>query len=67
MKHRFSFAVAYLCVLALFALGVWELVFAPKESTLSAAENRMLQGFPEASVKSVADAEGWSGRRTSCR
>ena len=55
MKHRFSFAVAYLCVLALFTLGVWELVFAPKESTLSAAENRMLQGFPEASVKSVAD------------
>ena len=35
MKHRFSFAVAYLCVLALFTLGVWELVFAPKESTLS--------------------------------
>ena len=55
MKHRFSFAVSYICVLALFTLGAWELLAAPKESTLSAAENRMLQGFPSLSVSSVAD------------
>ena len=55
MKHKISFAAAYMCVLALFTLGAWELMFAPRESTLSAAENRMLQGFPRFSLAAVAD------------
>ena len=55
MKHRVSFAVAYICALALFTLGAWEMLFAPKESSLSAAENRMLQGFPSLSLSAVAD------------
>ena len=55
MKHRISFAISYICLLALCTLGAWELLFAEREYTLSASENRMLQGFPAFSLSAVAD------------
>lgn len=49
--------MAYLCLLSLFTLGIWELGFAEKESRMSQSENRMLQGFPAFSPAAVRSGE----------
>ncbi|MBR6115336.1 MAG: hypothetical protein IKQ10_09200 [Oscillospiraceae bacterium] len=53
MKRPFSFAVAYLCLLSLLTLGVYELAFTDRGERLSQSENRILQPFPALSVSSV--------------
>ncbi|MBQ2895558.1 MAG: hypothetical protein IJE26_02475 [Oscillospiraceae bacterium] len=57
MKNKFSFVLAYLCLLALLTIGVGELLFAEKETHQSHTENRMLQGFPELSQESFFSGE----------
>lgn len=41
-----AFAAAYLCMLALFCLGISLLLFANREESISRTENRTLQAFP---------------------
>lgn len=55
MKKYVDFAKYYICLLSLFCLGGYILLFAPKEATASETENRMLQGFPTLSLSSLAD------------
>ena len=65
MKHRISFVIFYMCLLGLFTLGLAELLFAAKDERPSMTENRMLQGFPEASAEALfsgswtEDFEAW--------
>lgn len=55
MKKYIDFAKYYICLLSLFCLGGYILLFAPKEASASQTENRMLQGFPSLSLSSLAD------------
>jgi hypothetical protein len=54
---KFWLIVSIWCMLLLLGCGVMLLFFAPKEATYSASENRMLEPFPEVSVRSLLSGE----------
>ena len=60
-KHRKIYLPAYLCLLALFTLGVAELLWTSREERLSGTENRMLSAAPELTMESVVSGEYMSG------
>ena len=57
MKNKQAFTVAILWIFALAVAGIFLIFTSEKESRISDAENRMLQGFPELSVKTVFNDE----------
>lgn len=57
MKRRISFIAAIWWLMACLIAGVFLMAVSNKESRESDTENRMLQGFPELSVKRVFSAE----------
>ena len=62
MKKHLYFAENCIFVFCLLALGLYALVFAPREARVSERENRMLSAFPELNAQSAADgsfAEGF--------
>lgn len=61
MKNKFSFTAAIWWALACMIAGVFLMVTSEKESRLSEAENRMLQGFPQLSVQSIFNDEFTTG------
>ena len=60
-KHRKIYLPAYLCLLALFTLGVAELLWTSREERPSGTENRMLSAAPELTMESVVSGEYMSG------
>jgi len=61
MKHRCSFLITVWWILILAALGVFMLLFAPREERISDADNRMLAGAPEFGADEVISGEFMSG------
>ena len=57
MKRKTSFAVAIWWVLACAIAGVFLMCTSDKESRVSEAENRMLQGFPKLSLTTIFNDE----------
>ena len=57
MKNKQAFTVAVLWIFALSVAGIFLAFTSEKESRISDAENRMLQGFPKLSVKTVFNDE----------
>ena len=57
MKRKTSFAVAIWWVLACAIAGIFLMCTSEKESRVSEAENRMLQGFPKLSLETVFNDE----------
>ena len=57
MKNKQAFTAAILWIFALSIAGIFLIFTSEKESRISDAENRMLQGFPELSVKTVFNDE----------
>ena len=57
MKNKQAFTVAVLWIFALAVAGIFLIFTSEKESRISDAENRMLQGFPKLSVKTVFNDE----------
>jgi len=57
MKRKTAFTVAIWWVLALAIAGIFLMCTSDKESRVSEAENRMLQGFPRLSPKTVFNDE----------
>jgi len=57
MKNKQAFTVAVLWIFALSVAGIFLAFTSEKESRISDAENRMLQGFPELSVKTIFNDE----------
>ena len=57
MKNRRSFTVAIWWIFALSIAGIFLMFTSEKEERISDAENRMLQGFPKLSVKTVFNDE----------
>ena len=57
MKHKLSFKVAVWWVLACAIAGVFLMCTSEKEDHISEAENRMLQGFPTLSAKTLFNDE----------
>ena len=53
MKKYLRFAENYILLLASATLGLFLLLFAPKDGGVSETENRALQPFPEAGVSAV--------------
>ncbi len=53
MKKYLRFAENYILLLASLTLGLFLLLFAPKEGGVSETENRRLQSFPELSVSAL--------------
>lgn len=53
MKKYLRFAENYILLLASATLGLFLLLFAPKDGGVSETENRALQAFPEAGVSAV--------------
>ena len=53
MKKYLRFAENYILLLASATLGLFLLLFAPKDGGVSETENRALQAFPEASASAV--------------
>ena len=53
MKNYLRFAENYVLLLASATLGLFLLLFAPKDGGVSERENRTLQAFPEASASAV--------------
>ncbi len=51
MKKKIPYILAYWCVMTLFALGLFVLIFADRKGGFSASENRDLQGAPAFSLK----------------
>ena len=57
MKHKLSFMVAVWWVLACAIAGIFLMCTSDKEDHISEAENRMLQGFPELTAKTLFNDE----------
>lgn len=57
MKNRSAFKVAIWWIFALSIAGIFLIFTSEKESRISEAENRMLQGFPKLSLKTIANDE----------
>ena len=57
MKRYLRLAENYIVLLASLTLGLFLLLFAPKDGGVSETENRRLQAFPEASVSSILSGE----------
>lgn len=57
MKHRLSFIVTIWWVLACLIAGIFLMAVSDKESRESESENRMLQGFPQFSLRAVFSDE----------
>ncbi|MBQ1258157.1 MAG: hypothetical protein IIX93_12910 [Clostridia bacterium] len=57
MKNKQAFTAAVLWIFALAVAGIFLIFTSEKESRISDAENRMLQGFPKLSVKTVFNYE----------
>lgn len=60
-KKKFAFIITYACVAFLGGLGLMLLLLAEKSPRASEKENRMLAGFPEFSIASVADGSFMTG------
>lgn len=61
MRHKGAFALRYLGLLSLLLIGLWILLFAPREERRSENENRMLRAFPVLSAETVASGEFMDG------
>ena len=61
MKHKLAFKAAVWWLALCMVLGIFLLVVSKKDPRESDEENRMLAGFPELSLKSVADASFMHG------
>ncbi len=57
MKNKQAFTAAILWIFALSVAGIFLIFTSEKEERISDAENRMLQGFPKLSVKTVFNDE----------
>ncbi len=57
MKKKVSFLITLWWVVILAGAGVLLLIVSEKESTVSSAENRYLQGFPEVSAQSLTSGD----------
>ena len=57
MKHKLSFTVAVWWVLACAIAGIFLMCTSDKEGHISEAENRMLQGFPTLTARTVFNDE----------
>lgn len=57
MKHKFSFILSVAFVVFLGLTGVFMMLFMQKESTASETENRMLQGLPDLTVKTLTSGQ----------
>lgn len=61
MKKRCGFFIRYLWLLGLSALGVFTLLYSPKEAREDLSENRMLAAMPELHGSSLIDSSFMSG------
>lgn len=57
MKKYLRFTENYILLLASLTLGLFLLLFAPKEGGVSETENRMLQAFPKLTVSALLSGE----------
>ena len=63
-RQNKAYLPAYLCLLALFTLGVAELLWTDREERPSHTENRMLSAAPELTLDTVASGDYMSGVET---
>lgn len=61
MKKKLSFTVAVWWVVLMAVLGIFLIAATDKQARESEAENRMLRGFPDMTLKSVTDASFMDG------
>ena len=57
MKNYLRLAENYALLLASLTLGLFLLLFAPKDGGVSETENRRLQAFPEPNASALASGE----------
>ena len=57
MKHKIRFIASIVCTVALLVTGIFMMLFSEKHSTASEKENRMLQGFPRLTAKTLFSGE----------